>query len=52
MSFYYAGGALGSFVPGFAYMLGGWGLFLSLITVISIISLISVLVLKNDKAAY
>lgn len=52
VSFYYAGGALGSFVPGFAYMLGGWGLFLSLITVISIISLISVLVLKNDKAAY
>ncbi|CUU88769.1 putative transport protein [Campylobacter hyointestinalis] len=52
VSFYYGGGALGSFVPGFVYMFGGWGLFLSLITVISIISLISVLVLKNDKAAY
>lgn len=52
VSFYYAGGALGSFVPGFVYMFGGWGLFLSLITAISIISLIPILVLKNDKAIY
>ncbi|ANE34810.1 major facilitator superfamily transporter [Campylobacter hyointestinalis subsp. lawsonii CCUG 27631] len=52
VSFYYGGGALGSFVPGFVYMFGGWGLFLSLITAISIISLIPILVLKNDKAIY
>lgn len=50
VSFYYAGGALGSFIPGFIYAKWGWGYFLTLITVVSIMSLISVLVLNHAKS--
>ncbi|AII14493.1 major facilitator superfamily transporter [Campylobacter iguaniorum] len=49
VSFYYAGGALGSFLPGFIYMQSGWGAFLTLITAISSLSLVMILVLKYAK---
>lgn len=40
VSFYYAGGALGSFVPGFFYGSGNWQIFLSVLSVFITVSLI------------
>lgn len=49
VSFYYAGGALGSFLPGFVYMNRGWSWFL---LVNSIVITISILLLLHLKYAY
>ena len=49
VSFYYFGGALGSFVPGFVYIPFGWGAMLSFISVVSFISLIFIMVIRDIK---
>ncbi|MCI7364862.1 MFS transporter [Campylobacter lanienae] len=49
VSFYYFGGALGSFVPGFIYIPFGWGAMLSFISVVSFISLIFIMVIRDIK---
>ena len=49
VSFYYFGGALGSFVPGFVYIPFGWGVMLSFISVVSFISLIFIMVIRDIK---
>lgn len=49
VSFYYAGGALGSFMPSFLYIVYGWGAFLSLISVISAVSLMFVFALRHER---
>ena len=49
VSFYYFGGALGSFVPGFVYIPFGWGVMLSFISVVSFISLIFIMVICDIK---
>ncbi|MDY3132565.1 MAG: MFS transporter [Campylobacter lanienae] len=49
VSFYYFGGALGSFVPGFVYTPFGWGAMLSFISVVSFISLIFIMVIRDIK---
>ncbi|MBR6610993.1 MAG: MFS transporter, partial [Campylobacter sp.] len=50
VSFYYFGGALGSFIPGLIYMPFGWSAFLWFLSVISFISLIFILVIRDIKA--
>jgi len=47
LSFYYTGGALGSFVPGLIYTLWGWDIFLLVLIGILIIALILSWWLKN-----
>lgn len=47
ISFYYLGGALGSFLPGFVYIGFGWSSFLLATSVVCFISFISSLALKN-----
>lgn len=49
VSFYYFGGALGSFVPGFIYIPFGWGAMLTFISVVSFISLIFIMVIRDIK---
>ena len=49
VSFYYFGGALGSFVPGFVYTPFGWNAMLSFISVVSFISLIFIMVIRDIK---
>ena len=49
VSFYYFGGALGSFVPGFVYIPFGWNAMLSFISVVSFISLIFIMVIRDIK---
>ena len=50
VSFYYFGGALGSFLPGLIYMPFGWNAFLWLISAIAFISLIFIMVIRDVKA--
>lgn len=47
ISFYYAGGALGTFVPGFFYGIGGWRLFLSVLTVVLFCAIFCIYKLKK-----
>ena len=49
VSFYYFGGALGSFVPGFIYMPFGWNALLWFISGVSLISLIFIMVIRDIK---
>ena len=49
VSFYYFGGALGSFVPGFVYTPFGWNAMLSFISIVSFISLIFIMVIRDIK---
>ncbi|MEE3743728.1 MFS transporter [Campylobacter porcelli] len=49
VSFYYFGGALGSFVPGFIYMPFGWSALLWFISGVSLISLIFIMVIRDIK---
>ena len=49
VSFYYFGGALGSFVPGFVYIPFGWNAMLSFISIVSFISLIFIMVIRDIK---
>ena len=47
VSFYYAGGALGSFVPGVIYEFGGWNMFLSALAILLCVSLFFIWKLKK-----
>ena len=47
VSFYYAGGALGSFVPGMIYEFGGWNMFLSSLSLLLCLSLFFIWKLKR-----
>ncbi|CZE47745.1 MFS transporter [Campylobacter geochelonis] len=47
ISFYYAGGALGSFVPGVFYRTGGWSLFLTFLSVVVALSLVFIWLLNK-----
>lgn len=47
ISFYYTGGTLGSFVPGYFYENGGWGVFLSVLSGMICLSIFSIWKLKN-----
>lgn len=50
ISFFYAGGALGSFAPGFIYANGGWQAFLNLLTAVVFVSLLFMYLLnQHDK---
>ena len=47
VSFYYAGGALGSFAPGMIYEFGGWNMFLSSLSLLLCLSLFFIWKLKK-----
>lgn len=49
ISFYYTGGAIGSFVPGFFYGKYGWSGFLSVLTAVVILSIFCILKLNKVR---
>lgn len=46
-SFYYCGGALGSFVPGFFYSSFSWGVFITFLSVLLIVSIVYIFQLQK-----
>ncbi|MDR1615018.1 MAG: MFS transporter, partial [Campylobacteraceae bacterium] len=47
LSFYYAGGTLGSFLPGFFYQYFGWHIFLAFLGLMLLCGTVFLIFLKN-----